>query len=108
MPTARCRGEFRMVLAAEEPGMVRELHHLAQVLARGARRYFEPRCFEPRQIMVVDLVAMAMPLVHDLVLMDAIGQRVALHLARLRAQAHGPAQVGPFIAPLDPPVPVST
>src|SRR4029453_17505466 len=60
MTATRVRREFRMELAAEEPGMLRQLDHFAQVAGDVALRPCadgEARGLQPRQIMIVDFVA---------------------------------------------------
>src|SRR5450755_2232766 len=62
---ARIRGEFGVELATEKPGMVGKLDHFAQISRSGAfcpGTDREPGGFEARQIMIVDFVAMPMPL----------------------------------------------
>src|SRR5688572_31784075 len=57
---ARRRGELRVELAADEPRVTGELDHLAQLVARRHPAHLEARCLEARQVVVVDLVAVAM------------------------------------------------
>src|SRR6185312_5736678 len=64
----------------------------------------EPGGLEPRDVVVVHLVAVAMALRDRLLAVDAEGERVALHRAGLRAQAHGAAEVRAGVAPLHAPV----
>src|SRR5437762_11275878 len=104
MPAPRIRRELGMVLAAEEPRMVGELDHLAEVTgdrALGPRAHDEPRGFEPRQIMVVDLIAMTMSLRHGRRSIDAVRERPRHHVAGLRSESHGSAEIGLSTALLD-------
>src|SRR6516225_4904185 len=91
---ARRRGEFGVVLAAEEPRMVGELGHLGEVLGLGLGADGEPRRLQPRHVMVVHLVAVAVALGDGVGAVDAVRERAALHVARLRAESHGAAEVG--------------
>src|SRR5512132_2557938 len=67
MPAPWIRREFGVELAAEEPRVLRQLDHLAQVAGRLALR---PRAddetgrFDSRQVMVVDLIPVPMALGH--------------------------------------------
>ena len=65
MAAARIRRELGVELAAEEPRMLRQLDHLAQIaggLALRPRADDKARGFDARQVMVVHLVAMAVAL----------------------------------------------
>src|SRR6185503_13165490 len=76
MPAPRIRGEFRVVLASEEPGMIRQLDHLAQVAGKralGPGAYHEAGGLDARQVMVVHLVTMSMTLRHTRRAIDAVG-----------------------------------
>lgn len=92
---ARCRGEFRVELHADEPRVhrARQLHHFRQVFRRRARRDDHPGLFQLRHVVVVHFVAMTMALV-DLRTIDLRCLRAGLDRHALRAQAHGAAQVG--------------
>ena len=93
----RVRRELGVILATEEPGVVAELDDLAQVAGERALR---PRAdnkaggFEPRQVMVVHFIAVAMALGHRRCAVDAVRQRAGNDLAGLRAEAHRPAEIG--------------
>src|SRR6266540_5446060 len=104
MAAPRIRREFRVELAAEEPRMLRQLDHLAQVArerALRARADDESRRDEPRQVMVVDLIAMPVALGDRRTAVDAVRERAGHDLARLRAEAHRAAEIGARAAPLD-------
>src|SRR6185437_11341110 len=104
MSRPRRRGEFGVVLAAEEPRMVGELRHLGEVLGLRLRTDREPRRLEPRHVMVVHLIPVAVTLGDRFLAVDPPGERAPLHRAGLRAQAHGAAQVRLRVAPFHPPV----
>src|SRR5687768_16708557 len=95
---ARCGGELGVVLAAEVPRVIGELGHLGQVLGVGLGGDLEPGRFEPRHVVVVGLVAVAMALGHRVLAVDPVRERALLHRAGLRAQAHGAAEVGVGVA----------
>ena len=78
MAAPRVRGEFRVELAAEEPRVLRQLDHFAQVArhrALGPRADDQAGGLEPRQIMVVDFVAVAVALGDRRCAVDALRQR---------------------------------
>src|SRR5438128_7540699 len=97
MSAARVRGELRMILAAEEPRMIGKLDHLAQI-ARA--RAFGPRTdpqaggLEPRQIMIVDLVAMPVALGDRRRAVNPVRKRGRHDLAWLGAEPHRTPQIG--------------
>src|SRR5438270_13670189 len=93
-----------MELTAEKPGMLRQLDHLAQIARGGALRPCADRQsgrLQSRQVMVIDLVAMAMPLRDAGRAINAIRERCRHDVARLRAQTHRSAEVGRVAAALD-------
>src|SRR4029453_19186603 len=97
MTATRVRREFRMELAAEEPRMLRQLDHFAQVAGDVALRPCadgEARGLQPRQIMIVDFVAVPVTFGDAGRAVDAVRKRSWNDLARLRAQAHRTAQLG--------------
>src|SRR5205085_5988186 len=100
MAIPRSRGELGVVLAAEEPRMVGELGHLGQVLGLGLGADREAGGLEARDVVVVDLVAMAMALGNRVLAIDAVRERALLHGGGLRAQAHRAAEVGARVAAL--------
>src|SRR5437773_150621 len=101
MPIPRRRSEFGVELHADEEGMAGELHYLGQVLARRARRDLVALRLELRHVDIVDLIAVAMALVH-LGAVNGGGQRPRLDRTLLRAQAHGAAELRFVGAPFDP------
>src|SRR5450432_4201854 len=59
------RSEFRVELATEEPRVIGQFDHLDQIAggrALGSRADEKSGCLDPRQVMVVDFVAVAMSL----------------------------------------------
>src|SRR5438552_13609612 len=90
---ARRRGELRVVLHAHEPRVVGELGDLGEVLGLGLGADDEARLLEARHVVVVDLVAVAMALRDRVLAVDLVRERALLHRGRLRAQAHGAAEV---------------
>jgi hypothetical protein len=109
MAAPRVRRELGMELTAEEPGMVRELDHLAKVACDLASRPCadrETRRLEPRQVMVVHFVAVPMALRYRRCAVDPVRERPGHHVAGLRAEAHRAAHVGVRAAALDRAVPI--
>ena len=97
MAAPRVRRELGVELAAEEPRVLRQLDHFAKVARDFALRPCaddQARSFEPRQIMVVDFIAMTVPLGHPRRSVDAVRERARDNLARLRPEPHRSTQVG--------------
>src|SRR5437660_10813543 len=63
MAAAGRRSEFGMELAADEPGMRRQLDHLAQLLALGEAGNAQALVLQSLHVLVVDLIAVAVALV---------------------------------------------
>src|SRR3954468_12037344 len=104
MPAPWIGREFGVELAAEEPRMLRQLDHFAQIaggLALGPRADGKPGRFDARQVMVVHLVAMPMALGHGRGSIDPMGERACDDIAGLRPEAHGAAEIGARAALLD-------
>src|SRR6266496_5152505 len=104
MAAPRIRREFRVELAAEEPRVLRQLDHFAQIAGRCALRASadgKPGRLEARQVMIVDLVAMPVALGHRGSAVDLVRERTRPDIAGLRAEPHRAAQVGAFGALLD-------
>src|SRR6266849_4811941 len=55
MATAGRRGEFRVELAADQPGMRRQLDHFAQLLALGEAGNAQALVLQSLHVLVVDL-----------------------------------------------------
>src|ERR1051326_6606633 len=100
MARARRGGELGVELHADEERVPRQLHHLGQVLGRGARRHLVALRLELRHVDVVHLVAVPVALVHVLSI-NGEGQGIGLDRALLRAQAHGAPELGLLGALLD-------
>src|SRR5712671_2617224 len=106
MPAAGRRSEFRMELAADEPGVRRQLDHLAQLLALGEAGNAQALVLQSLHVLVVDLVAVAVAFVDHVRAVDLARQAPGLERGALSAQAHRPAEIGLFVAALDPAVAV--
>src|SRR6185436_6927128 len=92
VPIQRRGSEFGMELAADEPGMAGQFHHLGQVLARRTRRNLVAFRLERRHVDVVDLIAVTVALGH-LRSVNFRCQRAGLHRAGLGTQPHGAAHL---------------
>src|SRR3989442_1261204 len=104
MSAPRIGSELGMVLAAEKPRMVGKLDHLAKIArgrAFGPRTDAQSRGFQPRQVMIVDLVTMPVALGDRRRAIDAVRKRAGNDLAGLRTEPHGSAQIGTRVAALD-------
>src|SRR4051812_18205572 len=75
MTVTRRRGEFRMELRRHEPRMTRQLDDLDQSVL-GQPREAEAGRGVAVHVLVVELVAVAVTLAHDLVAVDGTRQRV--------------------------------
>src|SRR5712671_2220813 len=106
MAAARGRGEFRVELAADEPRMRRQLDHLAQLLALGDAGNPQALVLQSLQVLVVDLVAVAVALVDHVRAVDLAREAPGLERSALSAQTHRPAEIGLLVAALDPAVAV--
>src|SRR6266699_1963711 len=106
MAAAGRRGEFRVELAADQPGMRRQLDHLAQLLALGEAGNAQALVLQSLHVLVVDLVAVAVAFVDHVRAVDLARQAHGLERDALSAQAHRPAEIGLFVAALDPAVAV--
>src|SRR5690606_28048259 len=98
---ARARRELGVELAAEEPRVVRQLDHLHELAVLGRAGEHEPRLLEAVEIVVVELVAVAVALGHGLRAVGRGRERVLLQQAALRAEAHRAALVRMLVAALD-------
>src|SRR5258706_4802374 len=106
MSGARGRGEFGMELAADEPGMRRQLDHLAQLLPLGEAGDAQALVLQALNVLVVDLVAMTMALVDHVRAVDLAREAPGLERSALSAQTHRPAEIGLLVTALDPAVAV--
>src|SRR5690606_7814629 len=100
------RTELRVELAADEPGVVRELHDLHQRAVRGRARDHEAVLLQLAAVAVVELVAVPVPLHDGFLPVEVPRQRPLCQHARLAAEAHGTAEVRLLVPVLDAPVPV--
>src|SRR6188768_4042658 len=107
MTAPRRRLELRVELDADEPRVhaLRQLDDLGELLPLRDRRDHEARLGETVEVVLVGLVAMAMPLGQD-VAVDVMGKRSGLDVGALRAESHRAAEVGLGGALLDRAVPV--
>src|SRR5678815_5124469 len=87
--------ELGMELHADEPGVhaPRQLDDLGQLVALRDRRDHQAGLGQPVEVVLVGLVAVAMPLGDDIAV-DLVRQRVGLDVGTLRPKAHGAAEVG--------------
>src|SRR6266581_6304625 len=97
----RGRGEFWMELAADEPGVRRQLDHLAQLLALGEAGEAQALVLQSLHVLVVDFVAVAVAFVDQVRAVDLAREAPGLERCALSAQAHRPAEIGLFVAALD-------
>src|SRR5262245_34534170 len=89
----RARLELGMELARDEPGMVGQLDDLDEAALLERPRHHEPVLDELLAVLVVDLVAVAMALVDDVVVVDVPRAGALGELDRLGAEQHRPAQL---------------
>ena len=96
------RFELRVKLHANIPGVNRfgQLDDLSELLALGERRNDQAGLAQCIQVIDVGFVAVAVAL-GDHAAVNLESQRAFGYIRALRAQAHGAAQVGIFIARLD-------
>src|SRR5258706_10415584 len=88
MSAARRRSKLGVELATDEPRILRQLDHLAQIFLHGAARDLQAGLDQPRQQFIVDLIAMTMPLVDGFTAVDALRQRAADQPRLLCAESH--------------------
>src|SRR5258708_18438236 len=106
MAGARGRGKLRMKLAADQPGMRRQLDRLAQLLSLGEAGDAQALVLQSLHVLVIDLVAVAVALVDHVRAIDLARKAPGLERGALSAQAHRPAEIGLLVAALDPAVAV--
>src|SRR5437879_7359140 len=94
MATAGRRGKFRMELAADQPGMRRQLDHFAQLLALGEAGNAQALVLQSLHVLVVDLIAVAVAFVDHVRAVDLAREGPGLERGALSAPAHRPAAVG--------------
>ena len=95
-------GELGVELAGDEPGMVRDLDDLDQLVVQRPAREAHPGVLHAVQVAVVELVAVAVTLADLGLAVDRARQAAGLEPAVLPAQAHGAAQVRGLVAGLHP------
>ena len=87
------RAELRVELARDEPRVVGELDDLDQPSIRRDAAEGHPGVAKHLSILVVELEAMAVPFVHDLLAVGLVRQRAGHELAWVQAEAHGAAHL---------------
>src|SRR3989442_12169349 len=100
MAGARGRGKLRMKLAADQPGMRRQLDRLAQLLAVGEAGDAQALVLQSLHVLVIDLVAVAVALVDHLRALALARKAPGFEHGALRAQPHRPAGDGLVVAAL--------
>src|SRR5712671_4613202 len=95
-----------MELAADEPGMRRQLDHLAQLLPLGEAGDAQALVLQALNVLVVDLVAMTMALVDHVRAVGLAREAPGFEGGALSAEAHRPPEIGLLVAALDPAVAV--
>ena len=85
------RFELRMKLAAEKPGMAAQLDNLHQRAVRRHPAQHHPFGAEFGPVVIVELVAMAVPLRNLFPAIQLGGESFVLQHTRIAAQAHGAA-----------------
>ena len=93
MRPVRPRPELRMELAGHEPRMVRELDDLDETAVWRDAAEDHPGLAEHLAVLVVELEAMAVALVHDLLAVCLVGESARGQLARVQAEAHRAAHL---------------
>src|SRR5437868_4447142 len=93
--------ELRMVLYADEPGMVRDLDDLGQDAVGRHAREPQSHLLKPVFVVDVDLIAMAVALADDVLAVDIVHLGSASQVSRIGAEPHGAAHVAVDRALLD-------
>ena len=93
MRVERFRTEFWMELNGDEPGVVRELDDLDELAVRRFSGHEESMLREGLLIGPVELVAMPMPFVNDVAVVNLPSTGLLGKLTRILAQSHRAAQV---------------
>src|SRR5215472_2151855 len=99
VPVTRRGGELGVKLSRYEPGVVGELDHLHQPIAREPGEAHASLAIAI-EIVVVELVAMPMALHDEIAPVNLAGARAGTEQHLLRPEAHGAALVGALIAHL--------
>src|SRR5712691_10075572 len=106
MAAAGRRREFGMELAADEPRVRWQLDHLAQLLALGEAGNAQALVLQSLHVLVVDFVAVAVALVDHVRAVDLASEAPRFERGPLSPEPHRPAEIGFFVAALDPAVAV--
>ena len=102
MAFARIGSKFRVELTREEPRMIWQFDGFNQTLAAcGYAADDQTGFFQLRNIIVVDLVAVAMAFADVFAAVDFCGKAARFEVNFLRTQTHGAAQVGRLITGFD-------
>src|SRR6202050_4411145 len=96
MPVARGRGELRVKLGRDEPGMARQLDDFDQPIVREAREP-EASARVRLQIIVVELEAMPVALGNHIPAVELAREGPGLQMHILRPEPHGAAALGALI-----------
>ena len=91
--TIRTRQELRVKLDSYHEWLARHLHDLHEALVRGYPSGPESNRFEPLAVGVVELKAVAMPLLHNGLSVSGPRPAALYHLAWVYAQAHRPSHL---------------
>src|SRR5712664_596688 len=89
----RSRAKLGVELGRHEPGVVGQLDDLHQAPVRRHAAENHPRLTERLAVLVVELEAVAVALVHDLFTVSLVSERSREKLAWIQAQAHGGAHL---------------
>src|SRR3977135_1343363 len=93
MAAAGRRGEFRMELAADEPGMRWQLDHLAQLLALGEAGNAQAPVVQPLRVLFVGCIAVAVAFVDPFRAVALARGAPGLERSALGAKTHRPAEI---------------
>src|SRR5689334_16164749 len=93
MRLQRLRFEFRMELAAQEPGMIGQLANFNVHSVRSFARQAKTMLLQNRLILTVEFIAVAMPFADLAPAVGLASEAVVRDLAGIRAQTHGSAQL---------------
>ena len=85
--------EFRVELAGHEPGVIRDLYHLYNVVIRRSAGEDHAPIQQVRAIIIVHLIAVAVALIDHRGAVQAIGLGLRIQGAGVLTQAHGAAHV---------------
>ena len=86
--TPGSRGELRVELTGEEPGVIRQLHHFHQLVPGRPARNPHTLFLKYRHVVVVHLITVAMALLDRGTAIDPSRETALNEMTRLGAQAH--------------------